>query len=209
MPLADTLGFEIKFLHLSSRTFSNWCLCIGPCGKFVCESFKSSISIPYRPTVLLDITSIWLNQTSQEFISSADSKIWSAWSEAHSPHHSRESPHFWDPFWSWIVMQGRVFLSGPCLCLPHLPQYDLFILHWGVAIQLLLRLFSKQIVPHINVYFLWLWEEVSSGLYFATIFNCLLPQGVFFSSYWFNQVCVAKLKRQCYIRNKEEKAINT
>lgn len=140
--------------------------------EFVCESFKSSISIPYRPMVLLDITPVWLNQTSQEFISSADSKIWSAWCEAHSPHHSREIPHFWDPFWSWIIMQGRVFLAGPCLCLPHLPQYDPFILHWGVAIQLLLRFFSMQIVPYIDVYFLWLWEEVSSGLYFATIFNC-------------------------------------
>ena len=35
--------------------------------------------------------------------------------------------------------------------------------------------------------------------------QCLLPQGVFFSSYWFNQVCDAKLKWQYYIWNKKRK----
>ena len=124
--------------------------------EFVYEPLKSWISFPYRPMVLLDISPIcFQNQTFWGFIAPVQvSKV-----EVPDVGHKLltpqgEMPQIWDPSWRWVTRLGVLFLAGPCLCLPHLSQYDPFILHCGVPIQLVLRSFSEQTVTYVDVYFL-------------------------------------------------------
>ena len=90
-------------------------------------------------------------------------------------HKSEIPPDDGSPGWGCCFWQDRVSASPICLNMTLL----------SFTVEYLFSQFSgpfQSKLLHMQMYIFCLWEEMSSRLSFATIFNCLLPQGVFFGT---------------------------